>query len=167
MTANTAASQLGNRILQNPSANDVSIEWGKLADAYKPGDIVYQSARGVWTKRASNAGNLCRPGVILDKARVGSDFSHKDIDDAYTTSDDVPICTSGICICKIVDQNSTIDIDVGLISSTAGALTICTTMFELYLVARNMHPVIDNDTYTIAGFGVYKYKGQCPSVERN
>lgn len=160
--AYTAASQLASRILQNPSDSKVHVEWGKLASTYKPGDVVYQSAAGTWTKQASNAGNLKRTGVVLDKPHTSSTFGSVSIDTAYATTDFVPICTSGIVVASIIDQNGTIDIDNNLIlSSTAGSLTIGATQFMTVIAARNMHAVVDDDVYTICGLGLFIFCGEC------
>jgi hypothetical protein len=158
MAAVTAASQLGNDICLNP-AQAITV-WGKLASTYKPGQIVYESAAGVWTIQANNAGHLQRSGVIGFKPRVGSDFARKDIDDAYTTTEMVPIIISGICICSVTDQaNANLKAGVGLIvSSSAGSLTIVATMFSLHQVAVNLRDVADDDLFTIAAFGLDMFR---------
>ena len=69
-------------------------ESGKLAGAYKPGQLVYESAKNTWTATAGTAAlNNARIGVVEFKRRTGSDFAYKDIDDAYTTKDNVEIIT--------------------------------------------------------------------------
>jgi hypothetical protein len=153
MVAVTAASHLGVRICWNPA--DAVIVWGKLAGTYHPGDVVYESAAGVWTQQSSNTGNLYRSGVVLDKPRVGTDWARKDIDDAYTTSDQVPIGISGVFTVHVTDQgNATLKAGVGLIlSATAGSLTIVATMFSLHQIAVNLRDVADDDLFTIAAFG--------------
>lgn len=162
---NTAASHLGTDILLNGGDSQVEIEYGTLANTYSPGDVVYQSAKGVWTKQASNAGQLCRTGIVGFRPRMNSTLGRCDIDTAYAATDTgglgAPIIVSGICIVKIVDQNGTIGIDASLIlSGTAGALTVGATSIDAGC-ARNMHAVVDDDTYTICGIGAFKVRGVC------
>lgn len=163
--ANTAASMLGSDICLNQGDSQAECELGVLADAYSPGDVVYQSTAGVWTKQANNAGQLCRTGIVGYRPRMSSTMGRCDIDTAYAASDTggltAPIWVSGICIVKILDQNGTIGIDASLIlSGTLGALTVGATSIDAGC-ARNMHAVVDNDTYTIAGIGAFKIRGRC------
>lgn len=69
------------------------ILWGKLAATDKPGQVIYESSTGVWTK--SDAGtaahHLIKYGILEFKVRTSATFGEVDIDIAYATSDDVPI----------------------------------------------------------------------------
>ena len=57
---------------------------GKLAGAYKPGTIVYQTAVDTWTATTGTAStNHIIPGVVEFKKRTSATFGEKDIDDTY------------------------------------------------------------------------------------
>lgn len=112
-----------NRILQNPSNQNVRIERGKLAGAYKPGQIVYESALKTWTIQATNAGQTQRCGVILDTNRK-YEGTTKTIDTAFVQNDEADICIVGDVAAFIVDQSGAKLAGQNLyISSTAGSLT--------------------------------------------
>ena len=91
--ANTAASQvvLDSVILEGRTR--ARIVWGKLASTYKPCQVVYESATGVWTHVNSGtaAHKLLKFGIIEFNPRTSATFGEVDIDIAYATTDDVPI----------------------------------------------------------------------------
>jgi hypothetical protein len=57
MAGKTLISELGHRILRNPSDANTETVYGKLASTYKPGQIVYESALGTWTTQTASAGH--------------------------------------------------------------------------------------------------------------
>lgn len=69
------------------------IVWGKLASTYKPGQVTYESATGVWTitNSATGAHHLLKYAIIEFKPRTSATFGEVDIDTAYATTDDVPL----------------------------------------------------------------------------
>lgn len=151
MTAKTAASHVGPKICWDEST--AKWEWGKLAGAYYPGDVVYESAKGTWTTATSSAGHLGRKGVVGHVADVSiSTWARRDIDTAY---DDyatrlVPIYTKGKVTLKIVDQNgSKIRGQKLSISSSAGAMTILSAATDSW-DAVTEDDIADNDTYVKA-----------------
>ena len=90
---NTSASQivLDSVILEGRTR--ARIVWGKLASTYKPCQVVYESATGIWTitDSATAAHHLLKYGIIEFNPRTSATFGEVDIDTAYATTDDVPI----------------------------------------------------------------------------
>jgi hypothetical protein len=162
MTAKTAQSHVvGGMSVNGPADARTSWIWGKTAaGSYVVGNVVYQSAAGVWTIQASNAGHLQRTGVIGFNPRVSiTDFARKDIDDTYDSGENVPICTSGIVIAKVTDNNSGVGKDVHYILGTAGEFTINTDA-TYFPRARCVVAQIDNDVYALVGIGLYLWVGE-------
>jgi hypothetical protein len=154
MTAKTAQSHVAQTSPVGGSSDHVSVEHGVLASTYSVGAVVYQSASGVWTIQASNAGHLQRTGVVGYKPRTSSTWARCDIDTAYTTSDEVPIITSGICIAAITDQNGALAKDTFLGLGTAGSFTVLGA-YTTVPRARLMEDLIDNDVFGLVGIGDY------------
>ena len=141
MTAKTAASHVRPRIC----IRKIKSEWGKLADAYYPGDVVYESAAGTWTAVTTGVGQLNRVGVINEKPRIDSNFARKDIDEAFAAGDNVEIIGLGDVVCSITDQNASRLRGVDLTySATAGALTAAAATEKI--LATVLDAVADNDT---------------------
>lgn len=92
---------MGNTVMSQIVLDSVIIEgrtrarilWGKLASTYKPGQVVYESATGIWTisDSATAAHHLLKFAIIEFKPRTSATFGEVDIDTAYATTDDVPI----------------------------------------------------------------------------
>jgi hypothetical protein len=113
-----------NRIVQNPSdARTKILSMQKLAGAYYPGQIVYESALGVWTIQATNAGQTARSGVVMDTNRKYAGTT-KTIDTQYAQNDLADICIVGDVACFITDQSGAkLRGQNVTLSSTAGSLT--------------------------------------------
>jgi hypothetical protein len=153
MTAKTAASHIGSNIVLDNTG--LESEDGEVADAYKPGDVVYESAAGVWTKAATNAGQLGRVGIVGFKARIDSTGARKDIDDAYSAGDArIPIILKcKRCIVSVLDQNGSMLRGAFLaLSGTAGALTVFASG---RISACLQEALADNDTYAMVSFNGY------------
>jgi len=155
MTAKTAASHVA---MDSGDKSDISYKevWGKLADAYSVGDVVYESANGVWTRQATNAGQLSRTGIVGFNPRVDlTNFGRKDIDDAYAQYDIAPIILSGKnVIVKVIDQNGSLVKGAILeLSSSAGSFTTLSTGFPRAELAAAL---ADNDTFALANIGMAK-----------
>jgi hypothetical protein len=145
MTAKTVASHVGPTIEIKKDGISRKIVWGKLAGTYVPGDVVYESSAGVWTQVTTSAGNLNRVGVVGFNPRSPSGV-RKDIDDAYTTSEDVPIHLKGIVTARIVDQNAARARGIRLTySTTAGALTAWAATEVCLAIVEEAYA--DDDTY--------------------
>lgn len=156
--AKTAASHVSDRILQNPGNAMVHWEWGKLAGNYKPGDVVYESSKGVWTTRTASAGHLTRCGVVMDLSEIDpTTNARRTIDDAFAENDVVPICTSGIVVAKISDQNGAKLRGHKLIQATGEftAASSGTAIWEAILCES----VVDDDVYAKVGIGLFAYLG--------
>ena len=91
--ANTAISQvvLDSIILEGRTR--ARIVWGKLAATDKPGQVLYESATGVWTKSdaGTEAHKLLKYAILEFNPRTSATFGEVDIDIAYATTDDVPL----------------------------------------------------------------------------
>ena len=144
MTAKTLASHCGPAICDNPV--QALSEDGEVAGNYYPGDLVYESAPGIWTQATTSAGNLSRVGVLGFKPRVVAGVA-KTINDGYATGDArIPVYGTGVVTAKIVDQNTSRLRGVKLtFSATAGALTAFAAT-EVNLATVEV-PVADDDTY--------------------
>ena len=144
MTAKTAASHCGPAICDNPS--QALSEDGEVAGAYKPGDVVYESAAGIWTQVTTSVGNLNRVGVLGFKPRVVAGVA-KTIDDAYSTGDSrIPIYGTGVVTAQITDQGASRLRGVKLMySTTAGALTVFAATEQV--LATVEVAIADNDLY--------------------
>lgn len=153
MTAKTAASHIGSNIVL--STQGLESEDGEVAGAYTPGTIVYESAAGIWTEAATNAGQLGRVGIVGFKARIDSTGARKDIDDAYSANDSrIPIilkCKD--CIFKVLDQNGSLLRGAFLaLSGTAGSLTV----FASGRISACLNQALaDNDTFARGSFNGY------------
>jgi hypothetical protein len=153
MTAKTAASHIGSNIVLD--ATGLESELGEVADAYKPGDIVYESAPGIWTKAATNAGQLGRVAIVGFKARIDSTGARKGIDDAYAAGDSgIPmILKCKRAIVKVLDQNGSMLRGAFLaLSGTAGSLTVFSSG---RITGCLQQALADNDTYAMASFNGY------------
>ena len=67
---------------------------GKLAGAYKPGSLVYETGVNTWTATTGTASqNHMIPGIVEFKKRTSPTFGEVDIDTAYAkgTADNVEI----------------------------------------------------------------------------
>jgi len=91
--ANTLISQIVLDSIILEGRTRVRILWGKLAATDKPGQVLYESGTGVWTK--SDAGTathkLIKFGILEFNPRTSATFGEVDIDTAYATTNDVPI----------------------------------------------------------------------------
>ena len=91
--ANTAISQVVLDYVILEGRTRARILWGKLAATDKPGQVLYESGTGVWTKvdAATAAHHLLKYGILEFNPRTSATFGEVDIDIAYATTDDVPI----------------------------------------------------------------------------
>lgn len=91
--ANTSISQVVLDYVILEGRTRARILWGKLAATDKPGQVLYESSTGVWTKSdaGTSAHKLIKFGILEFNPRTSATFGEVDIDTAYATTDDVPI----------------------------------------------------------------------------
>lgn len=157
--ANTLASNISASFI---IAGTPKYEYGQLAGAYSVGDVVFESAAGVWTQYDADEAThiIMRYGIVGYKERILATGAKSSIDTAYATTDTgVPILVGFYgdeCefVCHITDPGGAIRKNaLFLTSSTAGTLqtgagvTAALAAGDPISGITNVHALANGDTY--------------------
>ncbi|MCP4550887.1 MAG: hypothetical protein GY834_02350 [Bacteroidetes bacterium] len=154
---NNTASSIHSKPIYDPGPNPKILHNQQLASTYKIGDVVYESATGVWTyaDKDTAASLLMRPGIICGPADRITATVVKDIDDAFTATEGVDICVGGgvILIAKITDPGGALQVGQGMEIGDDGALIKYTSGQPDFAYSISLwREVADDDTYALVLF---------------
>jgi hypothetical protein len=162
--ADTAASQIHADIVVYGTP---IVKWGALAaNTYKPGDWLYESSDGTYTKVDGDtvATKVVKPVLLLFEPRINlSTKARLDVDDTYEdqTTAYAPICIGNagpgplVIVGRIEDPGGSVlrfqRWNVG--TTTAGVLEVANTTDQgagyVQVNVTNLEGIVDNSTYAL------------------